>query len=131
MIIEVLPTGSRVTLADGTVVLGAPHDTDEYRKTTERLGYGTDTLAMCQDHDPLHALLAVWLGIPVSYSLLYAAGRLDDGDAVKAAAEEEAVLAVQRYMRLVGGRLPLRRLRNGCKQSRGKNVRVGAELSHR
>jgi hypothetical protein len=106
MRIEVLPTGSRITLPSGEVVLGAPHDTDAYRATARQLGYGDDTLAMCRDHDPLHALLAGWLGLEVSYGMLDGAGRLDPADAEKAAAEEAAVLAVQRFMRLAGGTLP-------------------------
>jgi hypothetical protein len=106
MRIEILPTGSRITLPSGDVVHGAPHDTDAYRATARQLGYGDDTLGMCRDHDPLHALLAGWLGLKVSYGMLDAAGRLDPGDAEKAAAEEAAVLAVQRFMRLAGGTLP-------------------------
>jgi hypothetical protein len=52
-------------------------------------------------------LLAGWLGLEVSYGLLDAAGRLDPADADKPAAEEAAVLAVQRFMRLAGGTLPV------------------------
>jgi hypothetical protein len=106
MQIEILPGGSRITLPSGDVVLGEPQDTDAYRATARQLGYGDDTLAMCRDHDPLHALLAAWLGLEVSYSLLDGAGLLDPADAEKAAAEEAAVLAVQRFMRLAGATLP-------------------------
>jgi hypothetical protein len=107
MRIEILPGGSRITLPSGEVVLGSPHDTDAYRATARQLGYGDDTLAMCRDHDPLHASLCLWLGLDVSYAMLDAAGRLDPADAEKAAAEESAVCAVQKFMRLAGGRLPL------------------------
>jgi hypothetical protein len=47
------------------------------------------------------------LGVEVSYGMLDAAGRLDPADAEKAAAEEAAVLAVQRFMRLADGTLPV------------------------
>ena len=107
MQIEILPGGSRITLPSGEVVLGTPHDTDAYRATARQLGYGDDTLAMCRDHDPLHALLAQWLGLEASYALRQAAGLLHPADAEKAAAEETAVLAVQRFMRVAGGRLPI------------------------
>jgi hypothetical protein len=62
---------------------------------------------MCRDHDPLHVLLAEWLGLEASFALREAAGLLDPADADKARTEEAAVLAVQRFMRLAGGRLPL------------------------
>jgi hypothetical protein len=97
--------GTRITLPCGTVVPGGPHDTEEYRATAQRLGYGGDTSAMCRDHDPLHALLADWLGLS-SYALRQAAGLATDDRL--AALEEDAVIAVQRYMRHAGGRLPLR-----------------------
>lgn len=94
-----------ITLPSGAIVPGEPHDTDEYRGTAERLGYGADTLAMCRDHDPMHALLADWLGL-TSYSLRQAAG--EPVDPRLAALEEDAALAVQKYMRHAGGTLPVR-----------------------
>lgn len=96
--------GSRVILPGGAVVEGRPHDSDSYRATAERLGYGTDTRGMCRDHDPLHALLCDWLGLSTSHALRQAAGL--DSNAELAAAEEEAALAVQRFMRLAGAALP-------------------------
>lgn len=105
MLIEVLQTGSRITLSTGHVVLGEPQDNDEYRETARRLGYGDDTLQCCRDHDPLHMRLAQWLGFHESFSLLCAAG-VRDRDEISAA-EEDAVCAVQRFARLSGARLPL------------------------
>lgn len=99
-VIEVTEGGSRVTLPDGTVIEGNPQPDDEYRDTAEWLGYGGDTLAMCRDHDPLHALLTDWLGLPASFSLRVAAG-LDQPNAL-AGLEEEAVLALQKFVRAAG-----------------------------
>lgn len=104
-VVEILATGSRIVLPDGEVVEGAPQDTDSYRATADRLGYNT-ILAMCQDHDPLHALLCNWLGLPSSYALRVAAGL--DTESPFSRAEEEAVLAVQRFMRLTKVALPWR-----------------------
>lgn len=105
-VVEILPDGTRVTLPSGEVVPGAPHNTASYRDTAQRLGYGGDVLALCHDHDPLHCLLADWLGLPGSYSLKHAAGTLDPADRDKADAEEDAVLAVQRFIRIAGASLP-------------------------
>lgn len=102
-IIEVLPTGSRVTLPNRTIIVGAPHDTDEYRKTAEHLGYGDDTLALCQEHDPLHAWLCDVLGLPDSPALRVAAG-IDAPNAM-ATSEERAVLSVQEFCRKAGVKL--------------------------
>jgi hypothetical protein len=104
-IVEIGLGSTLITLPSGATVPGAPHDTNEYRGTARRLGYGGDTTAMCRDHDPVHALLADWLGL-TSYSLRQAAG--EPVDARLAAMEEDAVLAVQKYMRHAGGRLPIR-----------------------
>lgn len=99
-VIECIETGSRVTLPDGTVVLGTPHDTDEYRATARRIEYGDDAMAMARAHDPLHAVLCDWLNLPDSPALRRSAGL--DGDATIAAAEEDAVLSLQRFCRLAG-----------------------------
>jgi|SRR6185503_4677262 len=96
--------GSRVVLSCGHVIVGAPHGTEEYRRTAKRLGYDDDIAGMCADHDPLHQALAIWLSIGDSHSLREAAGLTCDHNL--AIAEEDAVLAVQRYMRLAGGKMP-------------------------
>lgn len=102
-IIEVLPTGSRVTLPDGAVVLGEPHDSASYRLTAHEHGYGEDTLRMAQEHDPLHAALCDWLGLHDSSALRLAAG--GEADPTVAAAEERAVLSLQHFCRLAGVQL--------------------------
>lgn len=95
--------GTTVTLPCGAVIEGRPHDTDAYRATARQLGYSDDTLAMCRDHDSLHARLCDWLGVE-SYALREAAGIAVDAEI--AAAEEAAVLAVQKFMRLAGAAVP-------------------------
>jgi hypothetical protein len=96
--------GSRVRLSCGQTIIGKPHHTEAYRQTAKRLGYDDDITLMCAEHDPLHQGLARWLGIEDSHSLREAAGLPCDHNV--ALAEEDAVMAVQRYMRLAGGRLP-------------------------
>ena len=73
---------------------------DEHqRQMAARLGYGPDVAAMNRDHDPLHAALCRWLGVE-SQSLRAARGEtLSFGEHFTANLEEDAVLAVQRFMR--------------------------------
>lgn len=75
-------------------------------ETARRLGYGEDVEAMNADHDPLHAALCRWLGVP---SFALAAGRgeqLSPEQHELAALEEDAVLMVQRLMRAHGATVP-------------------------
>jgi hypothetical protein len=99
--------GTRITLPTGEAVRGEPMDTPEYRDTARELGYGdgeaADRYAMCCDHDPLHALLCDWLGLP-SHALRYAAGLAHDPRL--AGLEEAAVLAVQKLTRAAGRAVP-------------------------
>lgn len=78
---------------------GAPEGTEGQAATARELGYGDDVAAMVADHDPLHARLCDWLGLADSEALF-------GGRPEVAAAEEAAVLAVQKFMRLAGGRMP-------------------------
>lgn len=103
-LVAITATGSAIGMPCGAVIPGEPHNTDEYRATALSLGYGGDTLAMCRDHDPLHAMLCDWLGLPESYALREAAGLPTDPRLAQM--EEAAVIAVQRFMRRAGGRLP-------------------------
>lgn len=43
---------------DGTRVPASPEDTDAYRATARRLGYGDDTWRQCLEHEVLHTLVA-------------------------------------------------------------------------
>jgi len=58
-------------------------------------------VAMDEHHDPLHADLAAWLGIP-SFSLRIASGEdLSGPERLLAGLEEDAVLMLQRYLQHV------------------------------
>ena len=75
-------------------------------ETARQLGYGDDVAAMNADHDPLHRALCAWLGVE-SQALRAAAGeRLTKEEQDRAAFEEAAVLAVQKFMRLCGAAVP-------------------------
>jgi hypothetical protein len=93
------PTGS-------IVIIGEPHDTNEYRDMARELGYEDDTLSMCQDHDPLHIALCKWLGLETSLSMLSAVGRLSEDLEPLARLEEAAVLAVQSFIRHANLKVP-------------------------
>lgn len=97
---------ARSTSTGSIVVVGEPHDTEEYRATARGLGYDDDILGMCQDHDPLHVALCRWLGLSTSFSMLSAVGKLPVEQKYLADAEETAVIAIQRFMRLAGGNPP-------------------------
>lgn len=101
--------GTLIELADGKQIRGYPEDSDAYRSMARELAYGDDVMGMCLDHDALHAALADWIGLRESYSLREAAeGSSPDLRARDlAAAEEAAVLAVQKLIRLAGKRIPL------------------------
>lgn len=88
-----------ITNSDGRQIYGEPERTAAQAATALELGYGGDVGAMVADHDPLHALLTDWLGMPASVSLF-------GGDPAVGLAEEAAVLAVQKLMRLAGVGLP-------------------------
>jgi hypothetical protein len=104
--VRIGPYWTRVILPDGTEIYGEPQRDDGQARTALELGYGEDVEAMCRDHDPLHAVLADFLGLPRSYSLADAAGILPPEDKWLADLEEAAVLAIQAFMRQAGSRLP-------------------------
>lgn len=104
-----LPNGTRIevglaqvetTLPSGAIVpaVGRP----DQLETARELGYGYDIDALTRDHDPLHSLLAHWLGLPASFSLRQAAGELDTAEFGLAALEEQAVLAIHAFARAAG-----------------------------
>lgn len=90
----------RTTLPDGAEVVAAPEPTASYRAQAERLGYGTDSMRMCVDHEVLHSALAAWLGLSESPTL----GRVarGQGDSDLTGMEEDAVLALQRFANAAG-----------------------------
>jgi hypothetical protein len=69
----------------------------EQQETAAALGYD-DVDALTRDHDFLHAWLADVLGLDASFSLTLSASGAADPDI--AAAEEAAVMALQRFARL-------------------------------
>lgn len=79
---------------DGTKVGAAPQDTDDYRATAERLGYGADTWSMCREHEIAHTFVTQALGLPYSPTLWAVAHGHHNGEMW---AEEELVLAYQRW----------------------------------
>jgi len=97
--VEVYDDHTEITLPSGKKVVGYPQGSAHQAEVAQRLGYGTDVLAMVLEHDPLHAKLCDWLGF-TSYSLRQTAGELSNEEAYLAEAEEEAVIAVQRFARL-------------------------------
>lgn len=52
--------------ADETSVPAVSHDTDEYRARANALGYGSDVGRMSFEHEMLHSLRAMWLGLECS-----------------------------------------------------------------
>lgn len=107
--ITILISDARVVtvLPDGRRVHAVPERNAEQAETANRLGYGDDVDAMTRDHDPLHSLLANWLGLDSSYSLRHAAGSLADDEMHLAALEEDAVLAIQRLIQATTRKLPI------------------------
>ncbi len=87
---------------DGTQVLGWPENTDSYKATAAKHGYGTDTTALCIEHEVLHVVLAHWLRIE-SHAMQAARGMLAHRGLCEL--EEAAVLAIQAYIRAIGAPL--------------------------
>lgn len=100
MNVRVFADHTEVTLPSSKVVTGYPQGSEHQAEVAQRLGYGDDVLQMVLDHDPLHARLCEWLGIPASYVLRLAAGELPEDERCFAEIEEEAVIAVQRLMQM-------------------------------
>ena len=89
---------------DGTRVPAIPQDTDEYRATAQRLGYGTDIWALCREHEIAHTLVARALGLEYSPTLWAVAhGRTVRTELPgEMAAEEDLVLAYQIWCKVRG-----------------------------
>jgi len=105
--VEIDAASARTTLHDGKQIPAVPHDTDDYRATAERLGYGSETGRMCVEHELLHTALAYWLGLyesPVMRAVAEDDGPVDGITSL----EEAAVMAVQAYAVAVGVNLTRR-----------------------
>ena len=86
-------------LHDGREIKAWPQEDEAYRARAVELGYGADTFAMSRDHEILHSLIAVWLGLPESPTLRGAATRQWWPNWRQ---EEGAVLAMQALCRALG-----------------------------
>jgi len=100
-IVELHDWGCVTTLPNGRVIHAAPQLGPDYLRTAQLHGYGADVMAMCHEHDAMHAALAAFLGLTVSPVLSTVAGA-PVGDAVEHGLEEDAVLAVTRWARSIG-----------------------------
>ena len=97
--IDIWDWGLVTRLPDGAELHACPHDTDEYRATAKRLGYGDDTLLQCQKHEMGHTVLSVLAGLEHSPTLWHVA----HGSTFEHWREEEAaVFAFQTYLRTIG-----------------------------
>lgn len=97
-LVEIFDGFVRTTLPDGSPLLATPGKTPEDTARAHALGYAGDVWAMTRDHDRFHALLAHAFGLAESPALRQA---LDGVQSELAGAEEEAVLAIQRWHNLV------------------------------
>jgi hypothetical protein len=77
--------------------VGYPNVERSYYQSTKDLGYGHDTMLMCQEHEAAHTLVCYLMGLP--YSMVIH-GIITGRPYSKSAYEEDAVLAFQRYCRL-------------------------------
>jgi hypothetical protein len=100
--VDLYRKGVDTVFRDGTDVWAQPRDDDEYRATAERLGYGSDTLRMCQDHELAHTVLAVLAGQPYSPTLW---GVAHGHHWPYYHDEEAAVLAFQAYCLRLGAQI--------------------------
>lgn len=85
---------------DGHKVGAAPEDTDEYRATAERIGYGADTWKLCRDHEMAHTVLMQTLGLaysPTLWAVAHGEAKEISGSPGEMGAEEELVLAFQHW----------------------------------
>jgi hypothetical protein len=105
--VEIDDASARTTLYDGKQIPAVPHDTESYRATAERLGYGSETGRMCVEHELLHTALACWFGLFES-PVMRAVAEGDDPVGGITVLEEEAVMAVQAYAVAAGVNLTRR-----------------------
>lgn len=95
--VRILPGWVETTLPDGALIVARPNEGAEHVARARSLGYGSDVWAMTMDHDPMHARLCHALGLRESPALR---ASLNDQPSEIAGAEEEMVLAAQRFVNL-------------------------------
>jgi hypothetical protein len=83
---------------DGSLVSAAPHETNEYRRTAELLGYGDDTWSMCLEHEIFHTLIAMAEGRAVSVALWAVAHHSEVLHCDLILAEEAKVMCFQKQL---------------------------------
>jgi hypothetical protein len=88
------------TLPGGHRIVAAPQDDAAYRATALRLGYGSDTLRMMQEHEAAHSALCHWLALPESPTLRAVAD--DEGPTDLSNLEEDAVCAIAKFANKAG-----------------------------
>lgn len=101
--VTVGPCWTVTTLPTGETVHAHPDGSEEQAETARRLGY-PDVCSLTREHDLTHSWLADVLGLPASFSLSQAAGLPTDPEL--AGIEEDAVLALQRFIRRSGAAFP-------------------------
>ena len=99
-VIEVWPDSVTTYLPDGVSVVAAAEDTDQYRETAEKLGYGSNTVRMMRDHEISHTALCHLLGLPES--LVMSVVGHGDPDTYLTGLEEDLIMALQRFAMAAG-----------------------------
>lgn len=91
--------GGCVTTFDSGASWGAhPHHTPHYHVIAHRCGYGDDLMAYCREHEACHLIVEREL-LDESIGVLRALAHGWPVDPGRAAAEELAVMALQRWLR--------------------------------
>lgn len=66
---------------DGALLVATPEHTDAYSNVARKLGYGTNTWALCRDHELTHTLIAIAAGLdwcPVLHDVAHHEHTLSD-----------------------------------------------------
>lgn len=98
--VQLSPGLTQTFFHDGTHVVAAPEENEEYRGKAARFGYGDDVAAMSREHEVLHTFLAEALGYGSSPTLWAVAHGQQGGVAPvwEQEDEESCVLAFQSYL---------------------------------
>lgn len=105
-VVTVTPDKITTTVPGGAQAYAVPTYKEVDHDRAENLGYPSP-YEMHRDHDLTHCLLAHWLGLPAS-PVIAGVARQTPLSKAEAGAEEEAVLAVQKFAQQQG--VDLRRL---------------------
>lgn len=99
--IEVTPGSVRTQLPGRGEVTGMPHYTASYRRTARDHGYGSDVARLNRTHEVCHNLIAHILRLPCSPVFRRVASGDHESDNLTRA-EEEAVLALEKFANIIG-----------------------------